>query len=186
MHHHHPRRIQTHHHRKNNNHRYIYEPGCNKKENGAHPSYGSSTLRERYPFDLRSSSRRGHYLMTRAFHLSLKEYGIYPDFNFNVVHALIGVVFAVLLSVISAMMPVRSIRKMQVKDVILNRAEQGHQEGSGKDLSWGCGLLAGLRSKDISPMHSGQPKQLHLLRLRFCGSCNGGKRSSSRSLQAWP
>ena len=79
-------------------------------------------------------------LMTRAFS-PLKEYGIYPDFNFNVVHALIGVVFAVLLSVISAMMPVRSIRKMQVKDVILNRAEQGHKKGLVRFIV-GCGLLA--------------------------------------------
>ncbi|MBR6873186.1 MAG: ABC transporter permease [Ruminococcus sp.] len=68
------------------------------------------------------------FLLTRAV-APLKDYGIYPEFHFNIVHILIGTAFAVLLSVISAWMPVRSIRKMQVKDVILNRFEQTHKSG---------------------------------------------------------
>ena len=67
-------------------------------------------------------------LLMRSF-APLKEYGIYPDFTVNVTHIIIGVAFAILLSVFSAWMPVRSIRKMQVKDVILNRVEQTHKKG---------------------------------------------------------
>ncbi|SEF71552.1 putative ABC transport system permease protein [Eubacterium ruminantium] len=53
----------------------------------------------------------------------LAKYGIYAPYNVNALHIVIGMVFAVLLSVISAYTPVRSIRKYEVKDVILGRAE---------------------------------------------------------------
>ena len=71
----------------------------------------------------------------------LKEYGIYVPYHVNVGHIIIGVVFAVVLSVISAWMPVRSIRKLQVKDVILNRVETQHKKGSVRFII-GCIFLA--------------------------------------------
>ena len=53
----------------------------------------------------------------------LAEYGIYTPFHINPVHIAAGFLFAIILSVVSAYIPVRSIRKYEVKDVILNRAE---------------------------------------------------------------
>ena len=54
----------------------------------------------------------------------LAEYEIYTPFHVNVVYLLIGMTFAVILSVASAYFPVRGIRKYEAKDVILNRVEQ--------------------------------------------------------------
>ncbi|MBR6337012.1 MAG: ABC transporter permease [Ruminococcus sp.] len=71
----------------------------------------------------------------------LREYGIYMPLRINGTHILIGVLFAVLLSVISAWIPIRSIRKFQVKDVILNRMETTHKKGAVR-FTIGCILLA--------------------------------------------
>ncbi len=60
----------------------------------------------------------------------LKEYGIYMSFNIDPKLIIIGIIFAVLMSVISALMPARSVRKLPVKDVILNRMEVKHKNGS--------------------------------------------------------
>ena len=54
----------------------------------------------------------------------LAEYEIYTPFHIKAVYILIGMGFAVVLSVASAYFPVRSIRKYEAKDVILNRVEQ--------------------------------------------------------------
>ena len=53
----------------------------------------------------------------------LAEYGIYTPYHINGTYILIGMVFAVVLSVASAYFPVRAIRKYEAKDVILNRVE---------------------------------------------------------------
>ena len=53
----------------------------------------------------------------------LADYGIYTPFNIEPLHIVIGMIFAAVLSVLSAYTPVRSIRKYEVKDVILNRVE---------------------------------------------------------------
>ena len=53
----------------------------------------------------------------------LGDYGIYTEFHINPVYILIGMVFSVVLSTASAYFPVRKVRKLEVKDVILNRAE---------------------------------------------------------------
>jgi putative ABC transport system permease protein len=53
----------------------------------------------------------------------LAEYGIYSPFEIIPSHIVIGVIFSFILSLVSAWLPVRSIRKLQVKDVILNRIE---------------------------------------------------------------
>ena len=53
----------------------------------------------------------------------LAEYGIYTEYSINPVYILIGMVFSVVLSVASAYFPVRSVRKYEAKDVILNRVE---------------------------------------------------------------
>ena len=82
----------------------------------------------------------GLAIFTRAL-APLKEYGIYPPLNINPAHIVIAVVFAVVLSVGSAWMPARSIRKLQVKDVILNRTETAHKKGTIRFIA-GCALLA--------------------------------------------
>jgi Trk K+ transport system NAD-binding subunit len=50
-----------------------------------------------------------------------KKYGIYNEVHFNPVHIVIGCAFAVILSLYSAHAPIRKIKKLQVKEVILNR-----------------------------------------------------------------
>ena len=54
----------------------------------------------------------------------LADYGIYNEFKINPTFIAIGMIFSIVLSVASAYFPVRSVRKLEVKDVILNRAEQ--------------------------------------------------------------
>ena len=66
--------------------------------------------------------------VTRYFS-PLKDYGIYVPYKFNIGHMIAAVIFAVALSVISAWSPVRRIRKMQVKDVILDRFEDKIRRG---------------------------------------------------------
>ncbi|MEZ3425035.1 MAG: ABC transporter permease [Lachnospiraceae bacterium] len=60
----------------------------------------------------------------------LKEYGIYMSFSIDPKLIIIGIIFAVLMSVVSALLPARSVRKLPVKDVILNRMEVKHKKGS--------------------------------------------------------
>ena len=54
----------------------------------------------------------------------LADYGIYTPFEINWIYIAAGMIFSVVLSVASAYFPVRSIRKYEAKDVILNRVEQ--------------------------------------------------------------
>ena len=53
----------------------------------------------------------------------LADYGIYSEFSIDPKYVAAGIIFAVILSVASAFFPVRGVRKLEVKDVILNRAE---------------------------------------------------------------
>lgn len=71
----------------------------------------------------------------------LKEYGIYMSFNIDPKLIIIGIIFAVVISVLSALMPARSVRKLPVKDVILNRMEVKHKNGSLR-MILGIALLA--------------------------------------------
>jgi len=50
----------------------------------------------------------------------LKDYGIYGHVDIKPYYIISGFVFAIILSVISAYLPVRKISKLQVKDIILN------------------------------------------------------------------
>jgi len=50
----------------------------------------------------------------------LKDYGIYSKVVIEPYYILLGTLFAVILSIISAALPVRRISKLQVKDIILN------------------------------------------------------------------
>ena len=59
----------------------------------------------------------------------LKEYGIYMSSNIDPKRIIIGIIFAILMSIISALLPARSVRKLPVKDVILNRMEVVHKNG---------------------------------------------------------
>ncbi|MBR1663385.1 MAG: ABC transporter permease [Ruminococcus sp.] len=81
----------------------------------------------------------GLALLTRMLS-PLAEYDIYMPLRINGTHILIGIIFACCLSFISALIPVRSIRKMQVKDVILNRLETTHKKGAVRFII-GCLLL---------------------------------------------
>lgn len=60
----------------------------------------------------------------------LSDYGIYMDFHVKPSLIVLGIVFAVLMSVVSAWIPIRSIKKLPVKDVILNRLEVKHKKGA--------------------------------------------------------
>lgn len=60
----------------------------------------------------------------------LKDYGIYMSFSIDPKLIVIGIIFAILMSVVSAILPARSVRKLPVKDVILNRMEVKHKKGS--------------------------------------------------------
>ncbi len=82
----------------------------------------------------------GLAMFSRSF-APLKEYGIYPPITINAAHIAIAVAFAIILSVGSAWMPARSINKLQVKDVILNRVETKHKKGAVRFIA-GCVLLA--------------------------------------------
>ena len=81
----------------------------------------------------------GLMVFSRQF-APLKEYGIYPPMKINPVHILIGVAFAIVLSIGSAWLPARSIKKLQVKDVILGRVETKHKKGAARFIA-GCVLL---------------------------------------------
>ena len=54
----------------------------------------------------------------------LADYGIYNEFKINPSFIAVGMIFSIVLSIVSAYFPVRSVRKLEVKDVILNRAEK--------------------------------------------------------------
>ena len=71
----------------------------------------------------------------------LAEYGIYTPFRINPIHIVAGFLFALILSVISAYAPVRSIRKYEVKDVILNRAEAKPKSRHFKVIAGGLMLI---------------------------------------------
>ena len=60
----------------------------------------------------------------------LKEYGIYVGFNIDPKLIVLGSIFSIMISVVSAVVPARSIRKLPVKDVILNRFEEKHKNGT--------------------------------------------------------
>lgn len=61
----------------------------------------------------------GLYVINRMIS-PLKDYGIYGKVIIEPAYLIIGTVFAIVLSVISASLPVRRISKLQVKDIILN------------------------------------------------------------------
>ena len=57
------------------------------------------------------------------------EYGIYNPFSINPIHIAIGCAFAIILSVFSSWSAIRKIKKLQVKEVILNRVENHEKTG---------------------------------------------------------
>lgn len=68
----------------------------------------------------------------------LLQYGIYEPYEVNVTYIISGVVFAMILSSLSAILPILGIRKIQVKDVILNKVEHKNEKGM---IVFGIGLL---------------------------------------------
>lgn len=61
----------------------------------------------------------GLYIINRLI-APLAKYGIYEKFEINWKYVLIGTIFAIGLSLFSAIVPIMKIRKLQVKEVILN------------------------------------------------------------------
>lgn len=70
----------------------------------------------------------------------LAEYGISTKLTINIQYFVISFVFAIILSLISAYLPVKGIKKLQVKDVILNSAIV-KKESSRKRLIFGLVCL---------------------------------------------
>ncbi|MBR4628623.1 MAG: ABC transporter permease [Ruminococcus sp.] len=70
----------------------------------------------------------------------LADYGIYMAFHITPRLIIVGIIFSILMCVLSALMPVRRIRKLPVKDVILNRLETKHKSGEIRFVV-GIGLL---------------------------------------------
>ena len=89
----------------------------------------------------------------------LAEYGIYNSFEINWIYIAAGMIFSVVLSVASAYFPVRSIRKLEAKDVILNRVEQRNGKVLAKRIIGGtlmtfaivCCLLTGDARSNMAP-----------------------------------
>lgn len=73
----------------------------------------------------------------------LKEYGILQQPNINIRYLIYGLVFSILLSVASAIVPIIKTNKLQVKDVILNTSDSSEQIGIGKFVA-GIVLLLGV------------------------------------------
>jgi putative ABC transport system permease protein len=61
----------------------------------------------------------GLYLIN-YFISPLKDYGIIESFSVNPTYFVIGTIFAIVFSCISAMVPIMKIRKLEVKEVVLN------------------------------------------------------------------
>lgn len=53
----------------------------------------------------------------------LKEYGIIEKISVNPIYFILGMIFAIVISIISATIPVMKVRLLQVKDVILNTVQ---------------------------------------------------------------
>jgi putative ABC transport system permease protein len=62
----------------------------------------------------------GGLYLVNYFISPLKAYGIVESFSVNPIYFLVGTIFAIVFSCISAMVPIIKIRKLQVKEVILN------------------------------------------------------------------
>lgn len=80
----------------------------------------------------------------------LKDYDIYMSFNIDPKLIVIGIIFAVLMSVISALLPARSVKKLPVKDVILNRMEVKHKNGAVRFILGIIFLVAAIAGAFIS------------------------------------
>ncbi len=89
----------------------------------------------------------------------LADYGIYTPFEINWIYIAAGMAFSVILSVASAYFPVRSVRKLETKDVILNRVEQKSGKvlakriigGTLMALAIGCCFLSGDAKSNMAP-----------------------------------
>lgn len=66
----------------------------------------------------------GITIVTTYFMSPLKEYDIIEKANINEMYLLIGLLFAVFLSVVSAIIPIQQIRQLQVKTLILKQTKE--------------------------------------------------------------
>ncbi|NLT10335.1 MAG: ABC transporter permease [Ruminococcus sp.] len=79
------------------------------------------------------------YFITRATS-PMAEYDIYMPFHIRPSLIITGIIFAIAMCVISAWMPINGVKKLPVKDVILNRLELKHKKGQIRFII-GCILL---------------------------------------------
>lgn len=79
------------------------------------------------------------YFITRMTS-PLRDYGIYMPFHVRASLIITGIIFSIAICVFSAWSPVGKIKKLPVKDVILNRMETSHKKGMLVTII-GCVLL---------------------------------------------
>lgn len=68
-------------------------------------------------------------IVVNYFASPLAKYGIHEKYQVRMEYIFAGVIFALLLSIVSAMFPILGIRKFQVKDIILNRTSDVRTSG---------------------------------------------------------
>lgn len=74
----------------------------------------------------------------------LKDYGIYLPFEISWTGILFGMVFAIVMSVTAAWLPVRKIKKLPVKEVILNQLDHKHKKKVASAIAGFVLLAAGI------------------------------------------
>ena len=97
----------------------------------------------------------GLYLIN-YFISPLKDYGIIESFSVNPIYFVIGAMFAIVFSCISALVPIIKIRKLEVKDVILNNVNISKRIGWVKFIIGAIILVATIfvNSKDAPWVNS--------------------------------
>lgn len=95
----------------------------------------------------------------------LREYGIYLPFRINWLHVLFGILFALVISVLAAWLPVRRIKGLETKDVILNRVEDTHKKHVVRTV---IGLLLFAASIVLTLIRNGEISPLSILASACC------------------
>lgn len=120
----------------------------------------------------------------------LSEYGVKTDISINPLYLLIGFLFSIILSLVSAYMPVSRINKMPVKDIILDNLSNVFKIGNMKfgiglafivislvgyfvEASWTYSLSIVFMVLSISGIVLVLPKLLNVLTLLVCKALHG-------------
>lgn len=90
----------------------------------------------------------------------LKDYGIYEKLSIDPKYIVYGMIFSIILCVISSIVPIMKIRKLQVKEVILNEPSISYKQSKVKPIIGGIlliisivfGFIDNTTSIDLSPV----------------------------------